>query len=68
MDKTKKTEDMTEYFRNHREKNKDKLASYMTNYMKGYYDDRKDQFYEYNKKRREKKIHMHVWLSNKMVY
>ena len=53
---TKKTEDMTEYSRNYREKNKDKLASYMTNYMKNYYDDRKDQFYEYNKKRREKEF------------
>ena len=31
-------------YRNHREKNKDKLASYMTNYMKGYYDDRKTSF------------------------
>ena len=53
---TKKTEDMTEYFRNYREKNKDKLASYMSNYMKNYYDDRKDQFYEYNKKYREKEF------------
>ena len=36
-------------YRNHREKNKDKLASYMTNYMEGCYDDRKDKFYEYKK-------------------
>ena len=41
---TKKTEDMTEYFRNYRAKNKDKLASYMSNYMKVYYGDRKTSF------------------------
>ena len=46
---TKKTEDMTEYFRNCRVKNKDKLAPYMSNYMKVYYGDRKDKFYEYKK-------------------
>ena len=40
------TEDMTEYFRNYRVKNKDKLASYMSNYMKVYYGDRKDKFNE----------------------
>ena len=43
-------------YRNHREKNKDKLAPYMTNYMEGYYDDRKDKFYEYKKKSREKEF------------
>ena len=46
---TKKTEDMTEYFRNYRVKNTDKLASYMSNSMKVYYGNRKVKFYEYNK-------------------
>ena len=50
----KKTEDMKEYMRQYRIKNKDKLKEYSCDYMSDYYASNKDRFYENNIKFRQK--------------
>ena len=50
----KKTEDMKEYMRQYRIKNKEKLKEYSCDYMSDYYATNKDRFYENNIKFRQK--------------
>ena len=54
MDAPKKTEDMKQYMKDYRIKNRDKLKEYSCDYMSDYYASNKERFYENNIKFRQK--------------